>query len=155
MNRITFILLFFLLILAPYHSSRASETPNLQGVLKSRKVIGVIYFKGESANLSKGQMAEISRIASRIDTYYSPDKILRVEGFSSKKTRRTSPFDASLSRAKSVWQYLKKIDTLHNDNLYLTGFGAKQSISKLQGERVEVAIYDNPFKGVTEIYSNN
>lgn len=155
MNRITFILILFVLTLAPYPSVRASEILNLQGVLKSRKVIGVIYFKGESAKLSNGQVAEISRIASRIDTQYSPDKIVRVEGFTSKKTRLPTSLDGSLARAKSVWQYLKKKDTLHNENLYLTGFSAKQSISKLQGERVEIAIYENPFNGSSEIYSNN
>lgn len=155
MNRIKFILLLFVLILAPYSLGRASESPNLQNVLKSRKVIGVIYFKGESVKLSKSQLAEISRIASKIETQHSSDKIVRVEGYTSKKTNSDKALDSSFSRAKIVWQYLKKIETLHKDNLFLTGFNSKQSISKLQGERVEIAIYENPFNESSAILSRN
>ena len=155
MSRITFFLLFFALLLFPQSFARASETLDHSRALNSRKVMGVIYFKTDNGKLTKIQRAEIDRIASLVVAQYSPDKIVRVEGFATKRARRADPLNASLSRAKSVWHYLKKMDSFNSNNLYLTGFSAKQSISTLQGERVEIAIYENPFKGKMEIYSNN
>ena len=156
MYRITFFLLLFSLLSLPQSVARASETLDLSSTtLGSRKVIGVIYFKQDNVKLSRSQQAEIDRIASLVTTQYSPDKIVRVEGFTTKRSRQVDPLTTSLSRAKSVWYYLKKMGSLNGNNLYLTGFGDKQSISKLQGERVEIAIYENPFKEKLEIYSSN
>lgn len=155
MYRMTFFLLIFALLLLPQPFARASESLNVPAAFKSRKVIGVIYFKRDSVKLSKTQQAEIDRIASLVATQYSPDKIVRVEGFTTIHAQQTDPLTASLSRAKSVWHYLEKMDSFSRSNLYLTGFSTKQSISKLQGERVEIAIYENPFKDKLEIYSNN
>ena len=155
MYRITFLILLFSLLSLPQSVARASETLDLSSTLKSRKVIGVIYFKQDSVKLSRTQRAEIDRIASLVTTQYSSNKIVRVEGFTTKHSRQVDPLTTSLSRAKSVWYYLKKMDSLNSNNLYLTGFGDKQSISKLQGERVEIAIYENPFKEKLEIYSSN
>lgn len=153
MYRITFFLIFALLLF-PLSNAWASEAQDIHGVLKNRKVIGVIYFKKDSAKLSTIQRAEIDRIASLVVAQYSPDKIVRVEGFTTKRARRADPIKASLSRAKAVWHYLEKMDSFNSSNLYLTGFSAKQSVSKLQGERVEIAIYENPFKEKVEIYSS-
>lgn len=155
MYRITLFSLIIVLLLLPYPFARAAEILDLSGVLKSRKVIGVIYFKKDSVKLSKAQQTEIDRIASLVVTQYSPDKIVRVEGFATKHPRRADPLMASFSRAKSVWLYLEKMDSFNSSNLYLTGFSAKQSISRLQGERVEIAIYENPFMEKMEIYSSN
>lgn len=155
MYRITFSILLFSLLSLPQSVARASETLDLSSTLKSRKVIGVIYFKQDNVKLTKTQQAEIDRIASLLNTQYSSDKIVRVEGFTTKRSRQVDPLTTSLSRAKSVWYYLKKMASLNSNNLYLTGFGDKQSISKLQGERVEIAIYENPFKEKLEIYSSN
>ena len=155
MYRITYFLLLFSLLSLPQSVARASETLDLSSTLRSRKVIGVIYFKQDNVKLSRTQQAEIDRIASLVTTQYSPDKIVRVEGFTTKRSRQVDPLTTSLSRAKSVWYYLKKMGSLNGNNLYLTGFGDKQSISKLQGERVEIAIYENPFKEKLEIYSSN
>lgn len=154
MSRITLLLLMVVLLL-PHSFAGASETPDFPGVLKSRKVIGVIYFKKDSMKLSKSQQAEIDRIASLAIAQYSPDKIVRVEGFAVKGPRRTDPLTGSLSRAKTVWHYLEKMDSFNSANLYLTGFTSQQTISKLQGERVEIAMYENPFKDKIEIYSSN
>lgn len=155
MYRITFLLIIFMLLLIPQSFARASENLDVSGVLKSRKVIGVIYFKKNSVKLSKEQQAEIDRIASLVVSQCLPDKIVRVEGFSAKRDRRAGLLNASFSRAKSVWYYLGKMDSVNSSNLYLTGFSAKQSISKLQGERVEIAIYENPFKEKMDIFSSN
>lgn len=155
MTRITVLLLFifFLLVSPPF--AKATEDPFFSGVLKSRKVVGVIYFKKNSSKLSKSQQAEINRIVSLVISQSSSAKIVRVEGFVAKKSRRTDPLKASLTRAESVWYYLNKTDFFNSGNLYLTGFNASQSISELQGERVEIAIYDNPFNEKIGIYSSN
>jgi len=155
MYRITFFLLIIALLLLPQSFARASEALDVSGALKNRKVVGVIYFKKGNIKLSKIQRDEIDRIASLVVDQYSPDKIVRVEGFTTKHARRADPFMTSMSRAKSVWYYLEKMDSFNSSNLYLTGFSAKQSISKLQGERVEIVIYENPFKEKREIYSSN
>lgn len=155
MFRITFFSLFFTMLLLPQSFAGVSETLDHSGALKSRKVIGVIYFKTDNGKLSKIQRTEIDQIASLVIAQYSPDKIVRVEGFATKGARRADSLNVSLSRAKSVWHYLKKMDSFNSNNLYLTGFSAKQSISRLQGERVEIAIYENPFKEKIEIYSSN
>ena len=155
MSRIAFFFLMVALLLLPHSFARASEALDFPGTLKSRKVIGVIYFKKDSVKLSKIQRAEIDRISSLVIAQYSPEKIVRVEGFTTKPARQTDPLTASFARAKSVWYYLEKMDSFNSSNLYLTGFSAKQSISKLQGERVEIAIYENPFKEKKEIYSSN
>lgn len=155
MYRITFFMLLFSLLSLPQSVAWASETLDLSSTLRSRKVIGVIYFKQDNVKLSRAQQAEIDRIASLVTTQYSPDKIVRVEGFTTKRSRQVDPLTTSLSRAKSVWYYLKKMGSLNSNNLFLTGFGDKQSISNLQGERVEIAIYENPFKEKLDIYSSN
>lgn len=155
MQRITFLLLMFILLTVPQSFAKPSDLIDISSVLKSRKVVGVIYFKKNSVKLSKTQQAEIDRIASLVISQYSPDKIVRVEGFSTKRDRRKDPLTASLARAKSVWHYLEKMDSIHWHNLYLTGFSAKQAISKLQGERVEIAIYENPFNEKMDTYSSN
>jgi outer membrane protein OmpA-like peptidoglycan-associated protein len=155
MYRLSFFLIIIALWLFPHSFACASDVLDVAGALKNRKVMGVIYFKNDSMRLSKIQRSEIDRIASLIATQYSPDKIVRVEGFTSKRERRTDPLTTSLSRAKSVWYYLEKLDSFNSSNLYLTGFNTQQSISKLQGERVEIAIYENPFNEKKEIYSSN
>jgi outer membrane protein OmpA-like peptidoglycan-associated protein len=155
MSRITFFLLVFALLLLSQSFAGTSEALDHSGALKSRKVIGVIYFKTDNGKLSKIQRTEIDQITSLVIAQYSPDKIVRVEGFAPKGARRTDSLKASLTRAKSVWNYLKKMESFNSNNLYLTGFSANQSISKLQGERVEIAIYENLFKEKMEIYSSN
>jgi len=155
MSRNAFFILIVAILLFPQSFARASEALDFPGALKSRKVIGIIYFKKDSVRLTKFQQAEIDRIASLVITQYSSDKIVRVEGFTTKRSRRIDPLTTSLSRAKSVWYYLEKMDSFNSSNLYLTGFNAKQSISNLEGERVEIAIYENPFKEKIGIYSSN
>jgi outer membrane protein OmpA-like peptidoglycan-associated protein len=155
MYRSTFFLLIFALLLLPQSFARASDPLDISGVLKNRKVIGVIYFPKDSVKLSKTHRAEIDKIAALAVAQYSSDKIVRVEGFTSKRAQQADPFAASLARAKAVWYYLEKMDPFKSGNLYLTGFNAHQSISKLQGERVEIVIYENPFKEATRVYSRN
>lgn len=155
MYRTTLFLLIFSLLLLPHSLARASGALDISGVLKSRKVIGVIYFPKDSVKLSKTHRSDIDKIVSLAVAQHSPDKILRVEGFTSKRTRQADPLAASLSRAKAVWHYLEKMDSFRSGNIYLTGFDAHQSISKLQGERVEIVIYENPFKEATRMYSIN
>lgn len=155
MYRLTFFIIIIALWLFPQSFACASDVLDVSGALKNRKVMGVIYFKNDNMRLSKTQRAEIDRIASLISMQYSPDKVVRVEAFTTKHTRRTDPLTTALSRAKSVWYYLEKLESFNSSNLYLTGFNAQQSVSKLQGERVEIAIYENPFKEKKEIYSSN
>lgn len=155
MYRLTFFLIIIALWLLPLSFAKASNALDVSGALKNRKVMGVIYFKNDNIRLSRTQRAEIDRIASLIATQYTPDKVVRVEGFTTKRARRADPLTTSFSRAKSVWYYLEKMDSFNSSNLYLTGFNTQQSISKLQGERVEIAIYENPFKEKKEIYSSN
>ena len=155
MLKIIFLLMIFAFTLLPQSFAKASESLDFPGVLKSRKVIGVIYFTTDSVKLSKTHRAEIDRIASLVVAQFSPDKIVRVEGFATKHARQTDPLMASLSRAKSVWHYLEKMNYFNSNNLYLTGFDAQQSFSELQGERVEIVVYENPFKEKTQIFSSN
>lgn len=143
------------LFLFPSSFACAFEVLDISSVLKSRNVIGVIYFKNDNVRLSEIQRAEIDRIATLVVDQYPSDKIVRVEGFTTKSPRRRESLQDSLSRAKSVWLYLEKKDSFTSRNLYLTGFSANQSISKLKGERVEIAIYDNPFIEPIEVYSSN
>lgn len=152
------LLLFIFLQVTPSVAqsfTQEKEDSYFSGVLKSRKVVGVIYFKKNSHKLSKTQQAELNRIASLVVSQCSSDKIVRVEGFVTKNMRRTSPLNDSLAKARSVWHFLSKKDFFKTGNLYLTGFGSKQTISNLQGERVEIAVYENPFNGKKEVYSSN
>lgn len=155
MYRITFFLVIFAFLLLTQSFAMASEPLDFPEALKSRQVIGVIYFTTDSVKLSKTQRAELNRIASLVVAQFSPDKIVRVEGFATKRALQADPLSAALSRAKSVWHYLERMNSFNSSNLYLTGFDAQQSFSKLQGERVEIVVYENPFKGKTEIYSSN
>lgn len=107
------------------------------GVLTSRKVIGSLNFKKNNFELSQSQIAEIDRIVKKSVIRLKPSQIIRVEGFSSDYT--ASPVDTAFSRAKAVWLHLIKLDAVASDKLYLTGFTDKQF------DRVEIAIYDNPF----------
>jgi outer membrane protein OmpA-like peptidoglycan-associated protein len=132
----------------------ASEPGDSPWVLKSRKVIGVIYFSSDNINLSREHRIEIDRIANQVKAQISPENIVRVEGFSSRRAQ-TEQLAVSLSRAKSVWHYLEKMEPFNCSNLYLTGFSTPQSFSRLQGERVEIVIYENPFKGNVEVYSRS
>lgn len=152
MPRSSFLLVFSLLLCFSSYAN-ASEPGDSPSILKSRKVIGVIYFSNDNINLSRNQRTEIDRIASQIMAQISPEKIVRVEGFSSRRAPQAEQLRASLSRAKSVWQYLEKMVPFNCSNLYLTGFSTPQTFSSLQGERVEIVIYGNPFKENTEIYS--
>ena len=157
MTKTVVLLLFFILLVGSLSFAKTTENPYFAGVLKSRKVVGVIYFNNYSDKLSKNQEADINRIASLVVSQSSSDKIVRVEGFM--PIRGPNSFNDSLSRAKSVWYFLSKMEFFNSGNLYLTGFNASQSISELQGERVEIAIYDNPFNETfnekMEIYSSN
>ena len=155
MPRSFFFLIFFLLLLFLPSLAIASETGDIPWVLKSRKVIGVIYFSCDSVKLTRNHRTEIDRIASQIMAQISQEKIVRIEGFTSRRAPQAEQLAASLSRAKSVWHYLKKKEPLNSNNLYLTGFSTPQSFSSLQGERVEIVIYQNPFKEKTEVYSRN
>jgi len=155
MYRITVLLVLFMLLLTSQPFAKTSEGLDLTGVLKSRKVVGVIYFTKNNVKLSKTQKAEVDRIAALVASQSFSDKIVRVEGFATKHDHRSGPLTASFSRAKSVWHYLEQKNSFESRNLYLTGFTAKQSVSKLQGERVEIAIYDNPFKEEMNSYSSN
>lgn len=155
MYRTGILFVIFILLLVSLSFAKANETPDFSGALKSRKVIGVIYFKKNNVKLSKDQQADIDRIAALAASQCSPDKIVRVEGFATNRDRRGSLLNASFARAKSVWYYLEKMDSFNSSNLYLTGFTAKQAISKLHGERVEIAIYENPFREKMDIYSSN
>lgn len=159
MTKTVVLLLFSILFLGSLSFAKTTENPYFAGVLKSRKVVGVIYFNNYGDKLSKNQEADINRIASLVVSQSSSDKIVRVEGFVPKRGPRTNSLNDSLSRAKSVWYFLSKIEFFNSGNLYLTGFNASQSVSELQGERVEIAIYDNPFnENINEkmgIYSSN
>jgi outer membrane protein OmpA-like peptidoglycan-associated protein len=154
MYRITFFLGIIAFFLLTQSVAMASEPLDFPEALKSRQVIGVIYFTTDSIKLSKTHRAELNRIASLVIAQFSPDKIVRVEGFATKRARQIDPLAASLSRAKSVWHYLEKMNSFNSSNLFMTGFDAQQSFSDLQGERVEIVIYGNPFKGKTEVYSS-
>lgn len=147
-------LFFFLLLLFLPSFAIASEPGDYPWVLKSRKVIGVIYFSSDSVNLTRNQRTEIDRIASQVKAQISPEKIVRVEGFTSRRASQAAQLAASLSRAKSVWHYLEKMEPFNISNLYMIGFSAQQSFSSLQGERVEIAIYGNPFMENSKIYSS-
>ena len=155
MYRIMFLLVMLTLLLVPQSFAAATAPTDISGVLKSRKVMGVIYFKQKNMKLSRAQQTKIDQIASLVMSQYSPDKIVRVEGFTTKKNRRTGLSSASFARAKSVWYYLEKKGSFNSSNLYLTGFSTEQSVSKLQGERVEIAIYENPFNEKNDSYSSN
>lgn len=155
MYRITFFLFLFVYLLLPQSFARASESLNNPEVLKSRQVIGVIYFKNDNIKLSPAHRTEIDRIASQFVAQFPSDKIVRVEGFTTKGSRQADPLTTSLSRAKSVWHYLKKMNSFNSNTMYLTGFNTQQSLSELQGERVEIVIYENPFKEKIKIYSSN
>jgi flagellar motor protein MotB len=154
MSRSWFLSVFFSLLLFSLSYAIASDAGDFPWVLESRKVMGVIYFDSDSVKLTRIHRTEIDRIASQVIPQISPEKIVRVEGFTSRPTRQTEQMAASLSRAKSVWQYLEKMQPFNSSNLYLTGFSTPQSFSSLQGERVEIVIYENPFKEKTEIYSS-
>lgn len=145
MYRVSVFLLLFVFLLFSHSVAMASEALDFPGAIKSRQMIGVIYFPANSIKLSRVQHAELNRIAAKIAAQFSPDKIVRVEGFSTKGAQKTDPLMASLSRARSVWHYLEKMDLFNSSNLYLTGFNAQQTLSELQGERVEIVIYENPF----------
>lgn len=155
MPRSLFFSLFFSFLLSLPSLATATDPVDLPWALKSRKVIGVIYFSSDSSKLSRNQRTEIDRIAAQVKTQISSEKIVRVEGFTSRRAPQPEQLAVSLSRAKSVWHYLEKMEPFNSSNLYLTGFSAPQSFSSLQGERVEIAIYVNPFKEKTEIYSSN
>lgn len=155
MPRPLFFSLFFSFLLSLQSFATASDPVDFPWALKSRKVIGVIYFSSNSGNLNRNQRTEIDRIAAQVMTQISPEKIVRVEGFTSRRAPQSEQLAASLSRAKSVWHYLEKKEPFNSSNLYLTGFSTPQSFSTLQGERVEIAIYGNPFKEKIEIYSSN
>lgn len=145
MPRSSFLLVFFLLLWCLSSHAIASELGDSPWILKSRKVIGVIYFSSDSINLSRTQRTEIDRIANQVMAQISPEKIVRVEGFTSRRAPHSEQLATSLSRAKSVWHYLEKMEPFNCSNLYLTGFSTPQSFSSLQGERVEIVIYGNPF----------
>lgn len=146
MSRSLFLSVFFTLLLCTSSFAIVSDPGDSPWALKSRKVIGVIYFSNDNMNLSSDHRIEIARIAYHVMTQISPETIVRVEGFTSRSALQTEQLAVSLSRAKSVWQYLKKMEPFSSSNLYLTGFSAPQSLSNLQGERVEIVIYENPFK---------
>ena len=154
MSRSLFLSVFFSLLSCSLSVAIASEPGDSPWVLKSRKVIGVIYFSSDNINLSRDHRIEIDRIANQVKAQISPENIVRVEGFSSRRAQ-TEQLAVSLSRAKSVWHYLEKMEPFNCSNLYLTGFSSPQSFSRLQGERVEIVIYGNPFKGNTEVYSHS
>ena len=153
MPRSLYLSVFFALLLFSPSLAIASEPGDFPWVLKSRKVIGVIYFSSDSVNLSKKHRAEIDRIASLLTAQISSEKIVRIEGFTSRRAPQAEQLAASLSRAKSVWHYLEKMAPFNSNNLYMTGFSAPQSFSNLLGERVEIAIYGNPFVESNKIYS--
>ena len=155
MSRSSFLTIFFTLLLCSLSFAIASDPEDSPWVLKSRKVIGVIYFSSDNINLSRDHRIEIDRIANQVVAQISPEKIVRVEGFTSRRASQTEQLAASLSRAKSVWHYLEKMEPFSCSNLYLTGFSTPQSFSSLQGERVEIVIYGNPFMENTEIYSRS
>lgn len=155
MYRITPLLVIFILLLTTLTFAKSSEGLDLSGVLKSRKVVGVIYFKNNDVKLSKTQKSEIDRIAALLISQLSPDKIVRIEGFATKAHHNSGPLAVSFSIAKSVWHYLEHQKSFDSSNLFLTGFTSRQSVSTLQGERVEIAVYDNPFKEEMDIYSSN
>lgn len=140
---ILFLSCIYLLVFYPFAATSAN-TESLDG-LKSRRLIGVIYFNGDSVELSKVQQAEICRIASLIVSQCSSDKIVRVEGFTTKNDPFSTLLPTSFSRANAVWTFLEEMNSFDSSNLFLTGFSAQQSISKLQGERVEIAVYDISF----------
>lgn len=157
MPRITVLQLSIILLLILPSLVIAAESSDFPSVLKNRKVLGVIYFKENSPDekLSENQQAEIKRIAALAISKKSSDKIVRVEGFAGKVEKGSDPLEASLSRAKLVWYYLRKIDLIKSSHLYLTGFNRTQSVSNLQGERVEIVSYENPFDEKIDIYSRN
>ena len=154
MSRSLFLSVFYSFLLCSLSVAIASEPGDSPWVLKSRKVIGVIYFSSDNINLSREHRIEIDRIANQVKAQISPENIVRVEGFSSRRAQ-TEQLAVSLSRAKSVWHYLEKMEPFNCSNLYLTGFSTPQSFSRLQGERVEIVIYENPFKGNVEVYSRS
>jgi len=157
MFRITVLQLSIILLLVSPSLAIAAESADFPGVLKNRKLLGVIYFKENSPSdkLSDRQQSEIKRIASLAGSKKSSDKIVRVEGFAGKDEKGSDPLETSLSRAQLVWYYLRKIDLLNNRQLYLTGFKRTQSVSDLHGERVEIVSYENPFDEKMDIYSRN
>lgn len=120
------------------------ESIDVSSVLHTRQVAGVVYFKANSLSLTKRQKAEIDRIVTAALEKRAHNGIIRVEGFATNRDRRSGVLNASLTRARSVWNYLNAKHKIDSD-LYLTGFGGKQNISSLRGGRVEIAIYDNLF----------
>lgn len=120
------------------------ESIDVSSVLHTRQVAGVVYFKANSLSLTKRQKAEIDRIVSSALEKRADNGIIRVEGFATNRDLRSGVLHASLTRARSVWNYLNAKHNIDKD-LYLTGFGGKQNISSLRGGRVEIAIYDNLF----------
>lgn len=140
-------LIFILISVLVISQSLASVPPvsvDVSKVLNSRKVVGIIYFKANHLGLTKKQKVEIDRIVSSALEKRSKGDIIRLEGFATSRDQHSGIITASMTRARSVWNYLNVTHKLDRD-LYLTGFDGKQTISTLRGGRVEIVLYDNPF----------
>lgn len=146
---IRLVVIFSLVFISFDVIAATTDTIDLSNVLDTRRVIGVVYFAKNKAGLTDASRAEIDQLVGSMMTNLGERGIVRVEGFSSKGKSQRGELNVALKRARNVWSYVRTKHSVR-DNLYLTGFDSQQHISKLQGSRVEIAIYANPFNSIHE-----
>lgn len=141
-----FFLASLLLSLAAVSAAHAGEPqpPEMARFLASRKVLAVIHFGAGSATLGPEAKREIDRVVPSLKKLDPAKSLVRIEGFATPGGGDRINVPVSMSRARSVVDYIVDRAPLSVD-LFLSGFRAAEgkAISDLAGCRAEIAVYDN------------
>ncbi len=138
------ILTILLILPLSLWAERGSE---IDQFLSSRQILGSVHFPMSQVRLEKESAAAIDRLVPKLRSYLQQqNRLVRIEGFSSRKEAVNAKMPLSLQRSLAVKDYLKEKHQLKID-IYLTGFGEKhQQDAKLtNAHRVDIAVYElNP-----------
>lgn len=144
LQRLMLISILLVTFLTPQAFGSDSKSVDVSGVLNTRQLVGVVHFKQNRYGLTRQVKAEIDKLVDSAKKKRGAHGIIRIEGFVSKLDSKQGQLNKGLKRARTVWNYMR---THHNikDNMYLTGFDSRQNISRIEGSRVEIVVYANPF----------
>lgn len=121
----------------------AADSPHeVEQFLASRSVVGQVYFAKRTSDLSAEGKKLLDALVPELVTHQKSGRLIRIEGFASRDGRASTNMDLSMRRALAVKSFLQR----HNltVELFLTGFGEKESITGKLSEqrRVDIAVYE-------------
>lgn len=133
--------LLLLLVQLCAGSVLAAEVPPVEvmGLLGSRELVATVIFPPGEQHLDSRAKVELDGITPRLTAAGRHSKLIRIEGFPSRKETSPEFLARSMARARAVEVYLREVRKITSD-IYLIAHD--RSHATQEDAKVEVVLYD-------------